>query len=89
MDNDKRIAPHETFELHELITFKNICATKAATMSEKVKDEELKSLLSHDLSLSQGHIKELQNLITKSEYNEQIPRLDETYILQTPFNLSQ
>jgi len=64
----KRIAPHETFELHELLTFKNICATKSATMSSLVKDEELKSMLEQDFTMAQGHIRELQSFIKSSEY---------------------
>lgn len=68
MITGKRIAPHETFELHELLTFKNVCATKSATMSALVKDEELKSMLQQDFSMSQGHIRDLQGLIQTSEF---------------------
>lgn len=57
------IAPHEALELHELVEFKNLCATKSATMAGLVKDEELKGLLQQDFTTSQGHIKELQNLM--------------------------
>jgi similar to spore coat protein len=63
----KRIAPHETFELHELLTFKNVCATKSSAMAELVKDEELKTLMQQDFTISQGQIKELQDLIQSSE----------------------
>jgi similar to spore coat protein len=62
----KGIAPHEAFELHELLTFKNVCATKSATMAGLVKDEELKSIMQQDFSVSQGHIRELQNLMQGS-----------------------
>ena len=57
------IAPHEALELHELVTFKNICATKSASMSALVKDEELKGILQQDFTTSKEHIKELQNLM--------------------------
>ncbi len=57
------IAPHEALELHELVTFKNVCATKAATMSALVKDEELKNLLQQDFDTTKGHIQELNNLL--------------------------
>jgi similar to spore coat protein len=57
------IAPHEALELHELVSFKNLCATKSATMSVLVKDEELKSMMQQDFTTSQEHIKELQNLM--------------------------
>ncbi len=57
------IAPHEALELHELVTFKNVCATKAATMSALVKDEELKSILQQDFDTAKEHIQELNNLM--------------------------
>ena len=67
MVTEKRIAPHETFELHELLTFKNVCATKSSAMAVLVKDEELKTLMQKDFTVSQGQIKELQDLIQSSE----------------------
>jgi similar to spore coat protein len=66
--NQKGIAPHETFELHEILTFKNVCATKSATMAGLVKDPELKAMLQQDFTNSQGHIRELQSLIQRSEF---------------------
>ncbi|HEX9062003.1 MAG TPA: spore coat protein [Clostridia bacterium] len=68
MPTGKRIAPHETFELHELLTFKNVCATKTATMAGLVNDAELKSILQQDLTVTQGQIRELQSLIQTSEF---------------------
>lgn len=68
MNTSKRIAPHEAFELHELLTFKNICATKSATMSALINDEELKELLHRDFIESQEQIKELQALLQSSEF---------------------
>lgn len=62
------IAPHEAFELHELLMFKNISATKSATMAGLVSDPELKSMLQKDFSTTQGHIRELQNLLQQSEF---------------------
>lgn len=62
------IAPHEAFELHEILTFKNICATKSATMAGLVRDEELKTILQQDFSVTQGHIKELRNLMQGSAW---------------------
>lgn len=65
---DNRIAPHETFELHELLVFKSICATKSKAMTAFAKDEELKSMLRDDFAVSQEQIKELQNLLRHSVY---------------------
>lgn len=68
MDIRKTIALHETFELHEIITFKNICATKSAAMSALVKDPELKNLMQQDFRIGQEHIKELSDLLKQAEF---------------------
>jgi len=60
------ISPNEVLELHELVTFKNVCVTKAATMSSLVKDEELKSILQQDFTTGKEHIKELSDLMVNS-----------------------
>ncbi len=62
----QNIAPHEVFALHNLLTFKNICATKSATMSALASDSELRSLMEQDFSAAQGHIKELKDLMQQS-----------------------
>ncbi|MFZ5988475.1 MAG: spore coat protein [Bacillota bacterium] len=72
----KGIAPHETFELHELLTFKNVCATKSATMSGLVSDPELRSMMQKDLSNTQEHIRELRDLIGKSDLSAAIGKAD-------------
>ena len=60
------ITPHETMQLHELITFKNLCLTKSITMSPLVSDAELKSILQQDVTTGQQHIKELRGLMEQS-----------------------
>lgn len=72
MTPPKNISPHETFELHELISFKNVCATKTATMAGLVHDDELKSILKQDVSMSQSQIRELQDLLKTSTYATEI-----------------
>lgn len=59
------LAPHETIELHELITFKNICLTKSISMSILVSDDELKSILKQDTATTQKHIEDLKSLMEK------------------------
>ena len=63
MDKNVKMAPHESMELHELLNFKNICATKTATMTALVQDEELKTLMQQDLAKTQDHVRELQMLL--------------------------
>lgn len=64
--SNQGIAPHESIELHEILTFKNVCLTKAVTMSKLVSDEELKEILQHDAAASEVHIKELRDLMEDS-----------------------
>ena len=70
MDKARRLAPHESFELHELLTVKNICATKSSAMANLVKDEELKGLMQNDFTASQEHIRELRDLLKMSEFTD-------------------
>jgi similar to spore coat protein len=65
MENQS-FAPNETIQLHELLTFKNLCLTKSFTMSPLVSDDELKSILQQDVSATQQHIKELKGLMDQS-----------------------
>lgn len=60
------VAPHETIQLHELLTFKNLCLTKSVTMSPLVSDSKLKLILQQDASTNHQHIKELRDLMEKS-----------------------
>ena len=63
----KFLGLHETLDLHELLTFKNLCLTKSATMGALVQDEELKTILTNDVTLGQQHIEQLQQFITNRE----------------------
>lgn len=56
----------ESIQLHEILTFKNLCLTKSMTMSPLVSDEELKSILQQEVTTSQEHIKELKTFMEKS-----------------------
>lgn len=67
MDNNRQLAPHETLEVHELLTFKNVCCTKASAMESFVQDEELKKLLQADVRNGQEEIKELKGLLLRNK----------------------
>lgn len=60
---EQRFAPHESVELHRILTFKNVCLTKAFTMSALVSDNELKSILQQDITTTERQIKELRGLL--------------------------
>lgn len=68
MKLNNKITPHETFDLHELLVAKSIAATKCATMSALVKDEELKNIFQQELVNGQDQIKELQSLLQQSVF---------------------
>lgn len=63
------VAPHESIELHELLTFKNLCLTKSITMSPLLSDKELKSILQQDVTTTKQHIEELKELLVHSCLN--------------------
>ena len=65
----KYLGLHETLDLHELLTFKNLCLTKASTMSVLVQDPELKTIMSEDVVNGTKHIQQLQEFLTKREEN--------------------
>ena len=67
MDNNRQLAPHETLEVHELLTFKNVCYTKAQAMETMVQDEELRKLLQADVRNGQEEIKELKGLLLRNQ----------------------
>ncbi|MCM2531329.1 hypothetical protein NDK43_01410 [Neobacillus pocheonensis] len=54
---------HETLEVHELLTFKNLCLTKVTTMSALVQDDELSAILSNDMTTGTQHIQQLQRFL--------------------------
>jgi len=61
----KYLGLHETLDLHELLSFKNLCLTKATTMSVLAQDEELKTILADDVTTGIKHIQQLQQFLTK------------------------
>lgn len=60
------IAPHEALEIHEILTFKNVCLTKSVTMLPLVSDQNLKTILEQDITQTESQIRELKYLLEKS-----------------------
>ena len=56
-------APHEYFELQDLINFKHLCAVKWAAMAGLAKDEELRAILLTEAETAQKHFLELKDLM--------------------------
>jgi similar to spore coat protein len=60
----KYLGLHETLDVHELLSFKNLCLTKATMMSALAQDEKLKAILSTDVTTGIQHIQQLQRFLT-------------------------
>ncbi|WP_066067535.1 hypothetical protein [Neobacillus soli] len=60
----KILGLHETLDLHELLSFKNLCLTKATMMSGLAQDAELQAILSEDVTMGIQHIQQLQQFLT-------------------------
>lgn len=60
------LAPHESLQIHELLSFKNLCLTKSITMSPLLSDNELKSIMEQDISTTRKQIIELKSLIEQN-----------------------
>lgn len=63
---EHQLSLHESMEIHEMLNFKTVCATKSKLMQGLVFDQELKSLLQKDVEQSISAINVLQSLENKS-----------------------
>ncbi|WP_053220084.1 hypothetical protein [Virgibacillus senegalensis] len=61
----EKLALHERVELHEILTFKNLCLTKSATMHGLVGCEQLKSILETDVREGKIHVEQLNQLLNQ------------------------
>lgn len=69
MDNNK-VEPHETLQIHELLTLKNLILTKTVTMLPLVKDPELKEIMQNEVQTVLQHIEDLRNIIQNNYQNK-------------------
>lgn len=60
---ESKLALHERLELQEVLSFKNLCLTKAAMMGGLVGCEELKSILAIDVEKGKEHVEKLTDLL--------------------------
>ncbi|MBS3678900.1 hypothetical protein KGF86_01600 [Ornithinibacillus massiliensis] len=64
---EHKMALHERLELQEVLSFKNLCLTKAAIMQGLVGCEELKGILVIDAEKGKAHVEQLTNLLQSRE----------------------
>jgi similar to spore coat protein len=63
----QQLTLHEAMEVHEMLNFKTVCATKSKLMQGLVFDQELKALLQKDVEQSINAIHVLQSLENKTK----------------------
>lgn len=61
------MAAHETLELLEVMTLKNLCATKSHTMQAFVSDPQLKAILQADVQKSIPAIQALSGMLQQAK----------------------
>lgn len=64
---EDKLALHERMELHEIVTFKNVCLTKSAMMQGLVGCKELKSILETDVGNGKKHVEQLNALLKERD----------------------
>jgi similar to spore coat protein len=60
----KTVGVHETLEVHELLTFKNLCLTKSTAMTALAQDDQLQQLLSNAARMDRQNIEDLQGFLS-------------------------
>ncbi|MDF2606136.1 MAG: spore coat protein [Bacillales bacterium] len=60
---EHKLGVHETLELHEILTYKNLLLTKATTMAPLAIDEDLKRMLNTEAKHSRESIEVLLHFI--------------------------
>lgn len=63
MQTQNKLGVHETLEMHELLTFKNLCLTKSTSMMGLVQDPQLKSLMQQDVQNTTQAILQLKGFL--------------------------
>ncbi|WP_027624192.1 hypothetical protein [Clostridium lundense] len=66
MENRSKLAPHETLELHELLTTSVLAAKKTNATLSMVNDQELKNFLQCSLDSKKATIQELQDFLKQN-----------------------
>lgn len=59
----ENLGVHEALELHEILSFKSLCVTKASVMQMLVSDGELKDLMQASVKRDASHIEDLKKFM--------------------------
>ncbi|PZE21273.1 hypothetical protein [Paenibacillus xerothermodurans] len=60
-----QLGVHEILEMHEILNFRTVCATKSTTMQALVTDDKLRDLLQQDVAVNKQAIQGLQSVLSR------------------------
>lgn len=70
----KKLADHESLDLHEVINFKTLCLAKSKLMQGLVFDQDLKALMQKDVEQSIQSLGELQAIYQHAPFEAPVPQ---------------
>ncbi|WP_082234571.1 spore gernimation protein GerQ [Halobacillus massiliensis] len=77
----RKLADHESLDLHEVINFKTLCLAKSKLMQGVVFDQELRALMQKDVEQSIQALGELQAIYNRAPFEAPIPQSRPTPII--------
>ncbi|MED3965953.1 spore gernimation protein GerQ [Niallia taxi] len=70
----KKLADHESLDLHEVINFKTLCLAKSKLMQGLVFNQDLKALMQKDVEQSIQALGELQKIYQRAPFEAPVPQ---------------
>jgi len=77
----KKLALHESLDLHEVINFKTLCLAKSKLMQGLVFDQDLKDLMKKDVNQSIQALSELREIYQQAPFETDVPQSRPTPII--------
>ncbi|KLV25899.1 spore gernimation protein GerQ [Niallia circulans] len=77
----KKLADHESLDLHEVINFKTLCLAKSKLMQGLVFDQDLRALMQKDVQQSIQALGELQEIYQRAPFEAPVPQNRPTPII--------
>jgi similar to spore coat protein len=77
----KKLAAHESLDLHEIINFKTLCLAKSKLIQGLVFDQDLRALMEKDVEQSMKALGELQAIYQRAPFEAPVPQNRPTPII--------
>jgi similar to spore coat protein len=77
----KKLAAHESLDLHEIINLKTLGLAKSKLMQGLVFDQDLKALMQKDVEQSIQALSELQEIYMRAPFETPVPQSQPTPII--------